>query len=322
MPQYVRALLVLVLSAAVAAPAAKAAPVTPYLDFLREAIQARHDSIADDAPTDLLAERDALALSLEAFNARSTSLDGDLKMLQRAATPIESLETIVATPIHDELNTSFYALRGYVGGERDALSAAIDALVDPTLRQTASVDLATIDGALEAADGPNLTSTRATLLRTAHATFAKTSVAIARATAPRRGRARPGRAYVACFLDDTLFIPRFGGSSAGADGGAESRVTITGYGSRTEPALEISWDNGAFTGAGTYALDGTSGALIVLVEGGVTYLSDSGSVVVTEFDLVTHRIAGTFTGTVATETGSRRVVENGAFTARYAIRRR
>ena len=322
MSQHVRAVLVVLLSAAVVSPVAKAAPVTPYLDFLRDAVQARFDSIPVDAPADRLAERDALALSLVALKARSRSIDGDLKMFQRAATPIETLEALATTPIPDELNTSFYAFRGYVGGERDELSLTIDALVDPAMRQSAAADLAAMDVALEVADGPNLTSTRATLLRTAHGAFLKRSAEIARATAPRRGRARPGKAYVACFVDDTLFVPRFGGSTAGADGGADSRVAVTGYGSRLEPALEISWDNGAFTGPGTYALDGTSGALIVLVAGGATYQSDSGSVVVTEFDQATRRIAGTFTGTVATEAGSRRVLTNGAFTAVYATRAR
>jgi hypothetical protein len=157
------------------------------------------------------------------------------------------------------------------------------------------------------------------VLRFAIARIAALNARIDRATAPRGGPARPGRAYVACLVDDTPFVPRFGGSAAGADGGADSRVTVTGYGSARQPALEISWDNGAFTGPGAYELDGTSGALIVLVADGITYMSDSGSLVVTGFDPVRHRIAGTFSGTVAAESGAHRTLSSGAFTAAYAI---
>jgi hypothetical protein len=60
----------------------------------------------------------------------------------------------------------------------------------------------------------------------------------------------------------------------------------------------------------------------VLVADGVTYLSDSGSVVVTEFDQETRRIAGTFTGTAAAASGARHVLSNGVFTALYAIKTR
>lgn len=323
MPNYVRSLLVLSLAAAIAAPAAKAAPTTPYLDGLRDAMQARYLDIPVTAPTDLLLERAALAKSLAAFRLPSSSVDGDLRIFLKAAKPVEGLATITSTPIPDELNTSFYAFRGYVGFERDALPAAIDALVDPVVHAKAQQGLDAADAALVLVDASTLMSVRAAQLRVAHAAVVNTAKLIAKATACRGSTARPGKAYVACFVDDTPFVPRLGGAAAGADGGADSRVSVTGYSrSAQDPALEISWDNGAFTGVGTYSLDGTSGALAVLVADGQTFVSESGQIVVTEFDPAARRIVGTFSGVVTSATFAQRVLTAGVFKTCYAVSKR
>jgi hypothetical protein len=317
------AMLALALAAAFAAPTAVADPSTSHLDALRAAIQARYDALPPNSPLNLLAERNALARSLAAFRAPSSSVAGDIRILHRVAKPIESVEALAATPISDELYTAYNALHAEVVARRDELPAAIGALVSPRVREKAGEGLQQADAELVLADVALLVSSKTILLRKAHAAVASTSARIARATACRGGTARPGRAYVACFVDDAPFVPRFGGSTAGADGGAETRVTVTGYGpAARDDALEISWDTGAFTGPGTYALDGTSGALVVLMVRGVAFIAQSGEVVVTEFDPAARRIAGTFSGVVENFEGGRRLLTGGVFKTCYAIAKR
>jgi hypothetical protein len=322
MKRQVSALLALALGFALAAPEAKAEPSTAYLDGLRAAIQARYDSIPPNAPLSLVAERNALARSLAAFRAPSSSVAGDIRILHRVAKPIEGVETLAATPVADELNTAYSALHADVVAQRDELPAAVDALVSPRVHTKAQNGLEEADADLVLADVALLVSSKTILLRKAQAAVVRTKALLARATACRAGPARPGRAYVACFADETPWVPRFGGSAAGAEG-SEVRTTITGYGlSARDGALEISWDTGAFTGTGTYDLDGTSGAMVVLVADGETFASESGSVVVTKSDPLARRIEGTFTGTVASGSGARRALTGGVFTACYAITKR
>jgi hypothetical protein len=322
MKRQVSALLAIVLFAAVAAPGAKAEPSTAHLDGLRAAIQARYDSLPPNSPLNLIAERNALARSLAAFRAPSSSVAGDIRMLHRVAKPIDGIETLAATPIPGELNTAYYALHADVVAQRDPLPAAVDALVNPRVHERARNGLEEADASLVLADVAVLVSTKTILLRKAQAAVVRTKALIARATACRAGPARPGRAYVACFVDESPWVPRFGGSAAGPEG-SEVRTTITGYGlSARDGALEISWDTGAFTGTGTYDLDGTSGAMVVLIADGETFASESGSVVVTKSDPSARRIEGTFTGTVASGSGARRLLSGGVFTACYAIAKR
>ena len=322
MKRQISALLALVLCAAFGAPAAEAEPSTAYLDGLRAAIQARFDSLPPDAPQNLLAERNALARSLAAFRAASSSVAGDIRILHRVAKPIEGVAALAATPITDEMTTAYSALHADVIARRDELPAQVDALVSPRVHERAQTGLEEADADLVLADVALLVGSKTILLRKANAAVARTAATIARATACRAGSARPGRAYLACFVDGTAFVPRFGGSAAGPEG-ADLRTTVTGYGlSARDGAIEISWDTGAFTGTGAYDLDGSSGAMVVLVADGETFASESGSVVVTKSDPAARRIEGTFSGTVASGSGSRRLLTSGVFTACYAVSKR
>ena len=322
MKRQVSALLALVFCAALGAPAAKAEPSTSHLEALRAALQERYDSLPPNSPLNLIAERNALARSLAAFRAPSSSVAGDIRILHRVAKPIEGIETLASTTIPDELNTAYYALHAEVIARRDELPAQVDALVSPRVHERAQSGLEEADADLVLADVALLVGSKTILLRKANAAVVRTAATIARATACRAGPARPGRAYLACFVDGTAFVPRFGGSAAGAEG-SDLRTTVTGYGlSARDGALEISWDTGAFTGAGTYDLDGSSGAMVVLVADGETFASESGSVVVTNSDPAAHRIEGTFSGTVTSGSGARRLLTSGVFTACYAVTKR
>lgn len=306
-------LLLFVAFAASLAGTAPAAPSTTLLDELRTLLTSRRDAIGPGEPLDLQKERARLTKALAAFGAPSSSLEGDVKILGRVAKAVEGPPIDAATDVL--LQRTIADLGRAAVPLRDALAAWIGTLIAPKLESVARGNLAGIDAAIDAAiTGSGSVVARAPGLRSALAAIAATNAKIDRATACRGSAARPGKGRFACLVDDVPTSPDLGAGVALVDTGWPVELTLTGYGaSARSDALSITWGTGAFTGTGSYDLDGSSGVLITLVEDGTIYYSVSGRVEVTAFDAVSRKVGGTFEGVLDSNSGAKHVLTRGTF---------
>lgn len=297
--------------------AASAAPFTTNFDDLRTYMETRRDAVLPNAPANELAQRAALVKGLAALNATSTSLDGDVRMFGKVAAAIESVQLPDAAP---HLESVVVALHDAAVPARDALAARIATLISPKLLGPAQTNLANIDASLNsAATAVGEFSLRAIDLHSALTTIAATNARISKGTAPRGSPVRPGIGYFVCLLDGVLYAPTFGSGRVRLDLGQPSEITLTGYfPSVSKGGIEIQWSTGTFTGPGTYALDGTSGAFVVLTQNGQTFFSDGsgGQVTVTDYNPATKRIAGTFDASLVSNNNDLRTIQKGFFDVR------
>jgi len=298
---------------------ASAAPSTTHLDDLRAFMQTAHDAILPNASETEIARLDGLTKALAALNAKSTTLDGDVRMYGKIAAAIETLNVPDA---EQHLQDAINGLHDDAVPLRDALAARIDTLVPSKLASASAQFLASIDAALASSiDGAEAFSQNAKDLHRALATIAATNARISRGTAPRGSALRPGVGYFACLVDGTTYRPAFGSGRVKLDSLFVSEVTLTGYfASAAKGGIEISWSTGSFTGTGVYPLDGTSGAFVVLNQGGQTFYSDGsgGQVTVTGYNPATKRITGTFDASVidGSDLGGSRTITKGSFDVR------
>jgi len=305
--------------------AASAEPYTGHLDALRAAVLARRASIDAGEPPDRVAERDALTSALALIDRRSTSAFHDVMTLQRVALAIQRFYDDDATPIPGLLSGAVAAFAADLGPDRDAFAARVDRLVDLRLFVRFQPSLTRIDGLLAGPLDVGVPSAAADRVRQASAILHDGIRRLARATAPRRGQARPGAVRFGCLLtsdpgSSAPLLPRLARGSVALVGGQASDIILTGQGvgAVRSDGISISWSTGAFTGAGKYALDGTSGALVAVVFGGVAYRSESGSVTVTNYDAAAKRIEGAFDAGLTTDKDEKIQATRGTFAVRFA----
>jgi len=298
---------------------ASAAPSTAHLDDLRTFMQTAHDAILPNAAESELIQRDALAKGLAALDARSTSLDGDVRMYGRIAAAIETANVPDA---EQHLQDAINGLHDDAVPLRDALAARVDALVPSKLASSSAHFLEAVDAAMaRSIDGAEAFSQNAKDLHFALATIAATNARISKGTAPRGSPVRPGVGYFACLVGDAPYRPTFGSGRVKFDSLFVSEVTLTGYfASAAKGGVEISWSTGTFTGPGVYALDGTSGAFVVLNQNGQTFYSNGtgGQVTVTGYNPATKRITGTFDAALVDDSdlGGTLTITKGSFDVR------
>jgi hypothetical protein len=302
------------LAASVAAGAA-AYPTDETLDPLAALVQARYEFIPASSPPEQKRERGLLGKALAAYASRSSSLDSDLRIFQRMAKALDAAYAGEANEITSAALAAHAVFVAEIVAESDAVEARAQTVIAAAPAARVARALADADASLVLADSATRPGPKATLLRTALRHVRDASRRVERATAPRGSRARAGRGYVAGIVDDEPVVPRLGAGTVVLVGGQPEEVMLTGYGGRA--AIEISIGGGGFTGPGDYALDGTSGAMLVLVQDGETYVSDAGVLTVTEFDLGAQRIAGTFEGEVESIRAGRRSIERGVFIVRF-----
>jgi hypothetical protein len=308
--------------AAILASAAGAAPSTGYFEELRAYMQTRYDGILPNSSTDDIERRTSLAKGLAALKAKSTNLDGDVRMFGRIAAAID--RPLLRPEVGELLQDAIVKLQTDARPRRDALAARIDRILAPKLAASATNRLADIDASLNSAVATGSPYTMAAQdLLFALRTISATNAQINRATAPRGSAARPGVGFFECLADGARYAPQFGSGRVKMDNNFVSEVTLTGYfASEAKGGIEIQWSTGSFTSLGTYHLDGSSGAFIVLNRNGEVFWSDDtgGEVTVTYFDPVTKRIAGTFNATLVSSDGDTLTIEKGSFDVRkYAV---
>jgi hypothetical protein len=320
-----RTLRIALLAVAAALPlsAAGAAPFGTRLDPVRDRLAALRDAITPDSFQSELDKIPILDRALAAFGARSTSIDGDLRIFGRVAKALNQ-SAVGPSELGGTMSDALFGLRADVLPSRDALAARIDGLVSPPLAAKSATSLAVIDNFLNASvAGPGTLGFQSQQLRTAIERIAAADARISRATAPRGSHARPGAGFFASLLDGAPYLPRFGSGVVELSGGQTSTVELVGYDARASAGgVQISWDTGAFTGPGDYALDGTSGAIVILVQRGATFYSDGGTVTVSEFDAAAHRVSGTFDVHLTSDSGAQHAITKGSFVVRFVARGR